>query len=443
MNDPGSLFRGKKVTVMGLGLLGRGLGDTLFLIRLGADVTVTDLKTAEQLAQPLKELEGLPVSLRLGEHHEDDFSSADLILRNADVPRSSRFLKIAADNGIPIEMDESLFCKNFKGRIVGVTGTRGKTTTTTLIYNILSASGSRVFLAGNIKGVATLPLLEQAGPDDIVVLELSSWQLQGFHDSRISPNAAVFTNIYPDHMNRYSGMEEYIHDKKAIFLYQGDGDFCIFNGDQPETAALAEEAPAENALFRIRDVPQEWRIKLPGRHNRANIAAAVRLTEKMGVPLQTIRSTVEDFSGVEHRLQWIGEKAGVEFVNDTTSTTPEAGCAALESFEGRRILLIAGGSSKQLDLQSFARAAASRAAWIALLDGDATGALEKGIVAEGEEHKLLGRFHNMKSAVHCLLKEARPGDLILLSPGCASFGMFQNEFHRGQTFIDVVNEITE
>ena len=204
---------------MGLGLLGRGLGDTLFLARCGARVTVTDLKTAEQLAPSVEKLKGLDITLKLGGHNPDDFIHADMILRNADVPRSSRFLKIAQEHDVSVEMDESLFCKHFAGRVVGVTGTRGKTTTTMLVHRILSNHGLKSFLAGNIMGRATLPLLEQAGENDTVVLELSSWQLQGFHDSKLSPHAAIFTNIYPDHLNRYSGMDEYIQDKKAIYLY--------------------------------------------------------------------------------------------------------------------------------------------------------------------------------------------------------------------------------
>lgn len=426
---------------MGLGLLGRGLGDTLFLIRCGANVTVTDLKSAEELAPSVEQLQGLPVTLKLGRHDEADFVHADMILRNADVPRSSRFLRIAAEKGVPVEMDESLFCKHFKGMVVGITGTRGKTTTTTLIHRILSAHHNRVFLAGNIMGRSTLPLLEDAGPDDVVVLELSSWQLQGFHDAGLSPAAAVFTNVYPDHLNRYAGMEEYIEDKKAIFRYQHGKDFCLFNGDQDATVLMADEAPANKGFFRAGDVPSDWRIPLPGKHNRENVAAAVQLTRRLGVPLELIRYEVEGFQGIEHRLQRLGEKNGVHFINDSTSTTPVAGCAALESVDGDRVLLIAGGSDKHLDLSPFAGAAALRAARIALLEGTATSQLYDAIVRAGGKDKIAGRFNDLPSAVERLYGEARPGDVILLSPGCASFGMFRNEFHRGETFIKAVEEL--
>ena len=441
--DPRSLFEGKRITVMGLGLLGRGLLDTLFLAQSGALITVTDLKTADELAPSLKQLEGLPIKLKLGRHDPEDFTDADMILRNADVPRSSPFLKLAADHGVPVEMDESLFCKHFEGKVVGVTGTRGKTTTTILIHNILSADGrgracpdqeqglgkqrpyiegrdsaamSGVFLGGNVMGRATLPLLGKAGKDDTVVLELSSWQLQGFHDAGLSPNASLFTNIYPDHLNRYSGMEEYIQDKKAIYLYQKNDDFCIFNGDQQETARLALEAPARKDFFKVAEAPSDWDIKLLGTHNRENIAAAVKLTRMLGVPETIIRSAVENFRGVEHRLQWLGVKRGVGFVNDSTSTTPVSGCAALSALDGKHILLIAGGADKKLDLQPFARSAASRAAKIALLEGEATGPLYEQIVAAGGETKVVGRFDNLRDAVYRLLDEAVQGAVILLSP---------------------------
>jgi UDP-N-acetylmuramoylalanine--D-glutamate ligase len=298
-----------------------------------------------------------------------------------------------------------------------------------------------VFLSGNIMGEATLPLLETAGPTDMVVLELSSWQLQGFHDARLSPNAAVFTNVHADHLNRYSGMDDYIEDKKAIYLYQTGDDFCLFNKDQAETAALAEEAPAGKAFFSVEDIPEQWSIPLPGVHNRENVAAAVSLTRKLGVPDEIIRAAVEAFEGVEHRLQWLGEKDGVGFVNDSTSTTPVAGCAALAALEGRRILLIAGGADKKLDPTPFAIAAAEKAQKIALLEGEGTVGLERELVKADGSHKVVGHFNDLSKAVHALMAQAQAGDVILLSPGCASFGLFRNEFDRGEQFIKIVQEI--
>lgn len=434
-------FKGKRITVMGLGLLGRGLGDTLFLIECGARVTVTDLKTAEQLAQSLEKLKGLPVTIKVGGHDPVDFSSADMILRNADVPSNSPFLKMAEAQGVPVEMDESLFCKFFPGLVVGITGTRGKTTTTSLIHEILSKGSRRAYLAGNILGAATLPLLARVKPDDIVVLELSSWQLQGFHQARLSPQASVFTNIYPDHLNRYSGMDEYIHDKKAIYQYQQDDNFCVFNSSNPVTATLSSESPARVEFFCSSNVPPDWNIFLPGEHNRENVAAATIATRLLGTPDSTIRKAVESFRGVEHRLQSLGLKMGLEFINDTTSTTPVAGIAALNSLEGREVLLIAGGADKKLDLEDFSREAATKATMIALLDGTATADLHRNLLKHGAERKITGIFGDLKSATESLLRKSKPGQVVLLSPACASFGMFKNEFHRGEQFIKLFNEI--
>jgi UDP-N-acetylmuramoylalanine--D-glutamate ligase len=236
-------------------------------------------------------------------------------------------------------------------------------------------------------------------------------------------------------------MTDYINDKKAIFLYQKGTDFCVFNGEQSETVTLSKEAGAGKAFFTKANVPDDWDVLLPGVHNRENIAAAVRLCIELGVPEETIRRAVEGFRGVEHRLQWLGERNGIGFVDDSTSTTPVAGCAALNAFEGKRIFLIAGGSDKKLDLMPFAQAAADRTEKIALLSGTATESLRQGIEQAGGKSKLIGTFNDLKSAVEGLMQHTVAGDLVLLSPGCASFGMFQNEFHRGETFVNIVNDI--
>lgn len=441
MIDLESNFSGKKITVMGLGLLGRGLNDTLFLVKCGAEVTVTDLKSREQLAPSIERLKGLPVNIKVGGHDPADFQDADMILRNADVPRSSPFLNLARENGIPVEMDESLFCKNFNGRVIGITGTRGKTTTSELIYRILKHARKDVFLAGNIIGLATLPLLEKVSKNDCVVLELSSWQLQGFHDAKISPSASVFTNIYPDHLNRYASMEEYIQDKKAIYMYQKNTDFCLFNSDQSDTASLSEEAPAGKDFFSLFDAPSDLKLRIPGEHNVSNAAAAWKLSRKLGISEEMIREAVEGFEGVEHRLELVGVKNGVTFINDSTSTTPVAGIAALNSVRANRIFLLAGGADKKLDLGNFAQAASQRAHRIALLGGTATSRLYSDLVSCGADDKIIGQFDDLRKAVLAVFDLARDGDAILLSPACASFGMFNNEFHRGESFKNIVREI--
>lgn len=240
MKNYKQFFKGKKITVMGLGLLGRGVGYTKFLAEClsaqtgGADLIVTDLKTKEQLASSLKQLEKFRgIKFILGEHRLEDFKDRDMIIKAAGVPLDSIYINEAKKNDIPIEMDVSLFAKLAPSvKIVGVTGTRGKSMTTTLIYEILKANEKflkrKVFLGGNLRGVATLPLIKKVKEGDILVCELDSWQLQGFGDAKISPNISVFTSFMPDHMNYYkNSMEEYFEDKANIFKYQKSDDILI------------------------------------------------------------------------------------------------------------------------------------------------------------------------------------------------------------------------
>lgn len=223
-------FKDKKVTVMGLGLLGRGLNDVLFLSKYCKEVLVTDLKSTEDLEASVRELEDLPnIKLVLGEHRLEDFESCDFVLKAAGVPLNSPYIERAREKNIPVYMDEALFVKLAPPVMtIGVTGTRGKTTTTMMIYEILKSSHERVFLAGNIRGMATLPLLETVKDGDIVVMELSSWQLQGFGDAGLSPHISVFTNFMDDHLNYYQHDRTlYFSDKALIYKNQTEKDFLV------------------------------------------------------------------------------------------------------------------------------------------------------------------------------------------------------------------------
>src|SRR3989338_10565422 len=271
-----NFFKGKKVTQMGLGLLGRGVGDADFLARYGAEVLVTDLNSEKELALSLKKLRKYSqIKFVLGGHKLEDFRNKDFILKAAGVPLNSHYIAEARKNKIPIEMDASLFFKLMpKGvTFIGITGTRGKTTTAYLIYEILKLvlqqssvrPKSRAFLAGNIKDTATLPLLEKVRAGDFVVAELDSWQLQGFGDSRISPHIAVFTTFLPDHLNYYGGdMGKYFADKANIFKYQKKGDILIL-GEQITRLNLTEKKDStfkKAIIARITDIPISWRLKI-------------------------------------------------------------------------------------------------------------------------------------------------------------------------------------
>ena len=247
-------FRGKKILMMGLGILGRGVNVAKFLSECGAELTITDLKTAEQLTSSLKKLSKFTnIKYVLGRHDLADFQNKDMVIKAAGVPLDSPYITEARKNNIKVEMDASLFASlvghsvsninvstwTLNVQVVGITGTRGKSTVTHLIYEILKASGRRVFLGGNVRGLATLPLLKKVKPDDIVVMELDSWQLQGFEEAKTSPNIAVFTTFLPDHQNYYKNdMDKYFSDKANIYRWQKEGDWFIAG---PRTAKIIKE----------------------------------------------------------------------------------------------------------------------------------------------------------------------------------------------------------
>ncbi|MBU1132381.1 UDP-N-acetylmuramoyl-L-alanine--D-glutamate ligase [Patescibacteria group bacterium] len=438
-------FKNKKILILGLGLLGRGIKDAIFFAEKGADVRITDLKTADQLKESLEKLKKYNFKFTLGEHKEQDILEADLIIRNAAVPASSEFLKFAKKKKIPVDMDESLFAEYCPCPIIGITGTRGKSTTTALIGKILQNNleflkRKNVYVAGNIKGEATLPLIDKVTKDDLVVLELSSWQLQGFGRKKISPHISIVTNIYPDHLNSYKNMREYANDKKFIFLFQKKKDFCILNEKNPYTKKMGPEVKSKLIWFSKKDVPKNWKLTMLGKHNLENASSAMAVGKILGLSKKQMQSSISEFPGLEHRLEFVKKLNNVNFINDTTSTTPIAGQKALEAIPGP-IILIAGGASKNLILKDFAKTIVKKAKSVILLDGNATDALERDIKYFGGDHLIIGRFNDFNEAVTRAYDHSLPGDTILLSPGCASFGLFVNEFDRGEQFKKIVNKL--
>ena len=437
-------FSGKRVLVMGLGLQGGGAGVARFFAERKAKVTVTDLKTEKELAPSLASLANLAISYILGCHRKEDFKKADLIIRNPDVPKDSPYLIAARKNGIPVEMDESLFLRLCPRRenVIGITGTRGKTTTTHLLGTILKKAGCHTLLGGNLLGVATLSLLDQITSKTMVVLELSSWQLQGLGWDKESPHIAVVTNIYPDHLNRYQNMEEYINDKKIIFQYQKRDDFLVLNAENKITKSFGQKAQSRIVWFSKSDIIHRGvlDLKLKGGHNLENLAAAYAVAKILKIDDQTIKEAMSSFTGVPYRLEEIATINGVTYVNDTTSTTPIACQMALRAYEDRPIILIAGGASKNLSLTDLGREIDQKAKAVILLEGTAASELEKAIE---EKKKIKGRFNDLAKAVLAAKDSAKDGDIVLLSPGCTSFGMFKNEFNRGEKFTYLVKSLNE
>jgi UDP-N-acetylmuramoylalanine--D-glutamate ligase len=449
-------LREKRVLVMGLGLQGSGMAAARYAAQQGAIVRVTDMKSAEILAPSIRALSGLPIDFVLGEHREEDFRWADIVIRNPGVPQNSPYLRIAREHGARIEMEIALFFLACPGHIIGITGTRGKTTTSSLIYEILRDSGARTILGGNVAGVETLSLLPQITAETQVVLELSSWQLEGLAPHQLSPEVAVMTNIYPDHLNTYSGMEEYAEAKANIFRHQHATDRAIFNYDNPWTRRFGEEAPGQTWFtslerggsfargtteiepFLFRETP------LAGRHNLENILLATTAARLLGVADETIAATVQRFQGVAHRLEEVRTVNGIRFINDSTSTTPIAAQVALEAFDAP-IVLVAGGNTKHLPLEQWPARIAERCRDVVLLAGNGTDELLPEIQAEVLRQRVSdpvrGVFHDYQKALDVALQLTKPGDILLFSPGFTSFGMFLNEFDRGDKFVEYVRRI--
>jgi len=456
--DYKTFFRGKKITLMGLGLLGRGVNLAKFLSKCGAVLTITDLKNAQALGPSLRQLRAYPsIRFVLGGHNIKDFKDCDLVIKAAGVPFDSSYIKEAKKNKIPVEMDASLFSRFSPAFMIGITGTRGKTTTAYLLYHILKLAQKnscygQVYLAGNIRGLATLPLLSQAKEDDLVILELDSWQLQGFGDLNFSPPLAVFTNFMPDHLNYYhNNLDRYFCDKANIFKYQKRGDTLIL-GEKlvAEFKKRKIKIRSHQYIAKKADLSRSWKIKILGEHNKENIACVVRACYSLGLADSDIKEGLETFFGVPGRLELVRTIKGVKYYNDTTATTPEAVEVALKAFQAsipklsarilnRRIILIAGGADKNLNYDNLMTLINKTVKALICFNGGAT-------------TKILAQLptklcypvrvvSSMKEALRVAHKCTSPGDIVLLSPGAASFGIFKNEYDRGEQFVNLVKNL--
>lgn len=432
-------FKGKKITLLGLGLLGRGVGDAIFLAECGAHVTVTDKKTSEQLAESVAKLQNLDnITLHLGGHVESDFTSADLVIKAAGVRLDSPEVAAAHASGIPVAMSTALFAKYASEAgaiIVGVTGTRGKSTVTHMIHHALLQAGRRSHVGGNIRGVSTLAQLPSVEKGDIAVLELDSWQLQGFGDLQLSPHIAIFSNLMPDHQNYYRDMDEYFNDKANIFRYQKPGDTLIIG---PAIAKRVRDAGAPIDPIIPTTIPADWLLRIPGEHNRQNAALAAAALLALGVSSEVIQSGLESFEGVEGRLQLVGQVSGAMVYNDNNATTPEATVAALRALDtGKKdIVLIVGGSDKELDLAELADAVQQTCKSVVLLAGTGTDRLKSMVGGDAT-------YSSLDDAVAAAFDVAGPGDIVLFSPAFASFGMFKNEYERNDEFVRLITERKE
>jgi UDP-N-acetylmuramoylalanine--D-glutamate ligase len=437
MTENKNFFKDKKITVMGLGLLGRGLGVIKFLADQRALLTVTDLKTEAELKPSLVKLARYKnIQYVLGRHRLGDFKKADLIIRAPNAPLNSPYLQAAQKAKVPIEMDASLFAKLAPAgvKLIGITGSRGKSTVTHLLFDILKQAKKRVHLGGNVRGLATLPLLNKVKSGDLVVLELDSWQLQGFGQNKISPQMAIFTSFMVDHLNYYQGnLRRYFKDKSQIYRFQKPEDVLITGGTAKEAILKYGPQPKSKILKPQLQLTKNWPLTVLGKHTRYNMTLATTAAMELGVPKTVIRRVVKNWTGLPGRLEPVETIKGVKYINDTTATTPQALTAAIKawSVDRNKIILIAGGQDARLDWSEIDKALKKIKA-IVLFPGTATDILIKKLPKHLQDQAQV--VDNMKEAVNKAKDKAGIGDVVLLSPGAKSFGLFKNEFDRGDQF---------
>ncbi|OGZ26842.1 MAG: hypothetical protein A2365_01375 [Candidatus Nealsonbacteria bacterium RIFOXYB1_FULL_40_15] len=411
---------------MGLGVNGGGVNAAKYFLKKKAKVLITDLKGKKELSASIKQLKSYSPEYMLGMHREEDFFSADLIIKNPAVPRDSVFLKKALEKGIPVKTDVQIFFDLCKAKIVGITGTKGKTTTSTLIYLFLKKKYKKVFLAGNM-GLSPLDILDKTDFKSIVVLELSSFELE---DLDKSPEIAVITNLFEDHLNRYKSFEEYITAKKNIFRYQSKDDFLVLN---IKNKNLAKEIPSKTIFFGR----ENFKTLLMGDHNLENISAASKVAEIFGVEKKFQSQVLKRFKGSPHRQEFVAEKKGVRYYNDTTATNPGSAIESIKTFRKitkGSLMLISGGEDKGMDYKEFCKAVEEKVDLLALIPGSATEKIKK-----GTKNYIEGK--SLKDAVKKVFSLAKKGDVVVLSPASASFNMFANEFDRGRQFISEVKKL--
>lgn len=421
--------RNKRVTVMGLGRFGGGGGVSRWLAGEGARVLVTDTQPAEKLTDSIADLrehvDAGRITLRLGEHRESDFTDCDFVVANPAVPMpwSNRYLNAALAANVPVKTEIRLLTERIdRRRTIGVTGSAGKSTTTAMIHHILQRAGQRSHLGGNIGG-SLLNDLAAIESNDWIVLELSSAMLHwlgedvGFAAARgWSPHVAVLTNIKPNHIDWHGSFDHYSASKQNIFRYQSAG-------DEPLTIDMLEN-PARPILLRI-----------PGAHNQLNAHMAVAAVNRaVGLSLHDVEPLLADFPGLPHRLQFVAEIDGLRFYNDSKSTTPESTVLAVNAFpQQSKLYLIAGGYDKKIDLSAIARLASSLGGLYTI------GATGKSLAAEASPIGNGAEFcETLDAAVGRALSRMEAGDVLLLSPGCASWDQFTNYEERGEVFMDLL-----
>jgi len=460
-------FAGKRVHVIGLGALGTGRAVATVLCRRGADVTVSDVKPAEALTAEIAALSGLPVAIMTGERAYRGIEDAELVIPSPGVPLTIPPLLRARERGARILSEIEIAYWLAPCPIIAVTGTKGKTTTTALIGELLNAEGRRAMVGGNI-GRPLIELAEAATRDDVLVAEVSSFQLEA--TERFRPKVAVMLNVSPDHLDRHENLRAYQEAKAKVFANQESDDTAVINGDDPGAWEMRERTRARVWGYRVAgaspcprgsaiprsprndnqgDIVEGWlrvagenvcevsALRLRGLHNRGNALAALLAARAIGAGLNKAAETLASFAGVEHRLEEVATVGGVLYVNDSQATTPDSAVAGLEAF-GERVVIIAGGRPKVSDFSRLGEAVVRRKASLIVI-GEAAELIASAAQAAGAAD--VARAADLAEAVRLAHGKARPGEVVLMSPACASFDMFANMAERGRTFKHLVREL--
>ena len=451
-------MQGRTVAVIGAGVSNTPL--IRMLLRAGLKVTVCDKATRERLGDLAGELESLGATLQLGPDYLSQIHTFDVIFRTPGLSPNTPELRRAVEEGSSLTSEMELFFQLCPCRIIGVTGSDGKTTTTTLISEFLKEAGYNVYLGGNI-GKPLLPDVDGMTPEDMAVVELSSFQLMTMEQS---PNVVVFTNLSPNHLDYHHTMEEYTAAKLNIFSHQGPDDMAIFNYDNDITRSLARQAPGKSVLFSRKQRLEEgvylrdgaiWLtnemgsrevlpladIHIPGVHNIENYMAAIAAVDGL-VPDKCVRAVAQRFTGVEHRIELVRELDGVKYYNDSIGTSPTRTMACLDSFD-QKLILIAGGYDKGVPFTQLGAEIAKKVK-VLVLTGDTAPAI-RAAVEEAPEFADSGlriiQTDDLAGAVAAAHQEASAGDVVVLSPACAAFDQFKNFMERGRVFKELVQAL--
>ncbi len=447
-------LKNKRVLVVGLART--GVATALFCAARGAKVTATESRNETDIGDAVAQLRGVGVTLELGGHQEQTFVQQDLIVPSPGVSADFPLLQLARAKGVRVWSEIELAYRFLQGRLIGITGSNGKTTTTSLVEHILRTAHFETILAGNI-GTPLISCVNDMTATTITVAELSSFQLEVIEEFR--PNISVFLNLTPDHLDRHGSMDSYAAAKARIFENQTEQDAAVVNADDAATLPYAPKRTPVYWFSRKREVKQgtivlgeqivlrnggkdeqvmrRSEIPLVGEHNLENVLAAVTATRLAGAKPAAIAQGVKSFAGVEHRLEFVAEMGGVRYYNDSKATNVDATLKALDAFPGR-VLIILGGKDKGSDYRPLQQPLHQKAT-LALLIGAAGEKIEKQIAGS----VAIERAGTLAHAVEFASRAARSGDVVLLAPACASFDQFENYEHRGRVFKQLVMRLRE